>query len=103
MFVGPTATSGGFRLAPDPRRNGIAFCNGSFDSAGGEVVFNPPLPRPQLFPGVELKTLGFEIQLDPTLLVGTGTISVARLTEVSGGLSWPFRPSQPRIASSPVT
>jgi hypothetical protein len=96
VFLGPSDTSGGFRLAPQPRRNGIAFCNGSFHSAGGEIVFNPPLPRPQLFAGVELKTLGFEIQLDPTILVGTATISAARLTDVSGGLLAAFpTPSAP--------
>ena len=96
VFLGPTSTSGGFRLAPEPRRNGLAFCNGSFHSAGGEVVFNSPLPRPQLFPGLELKTLGFEIQLAPTILVGTATLSVARLTEVAGGLLVAFpTPSAP--------
>lgn len=96
VFLGPTSTSGGFRLAPEPRRNGLAFCNGSFHSAGGEVVFNPPLPRPQLFPGLELKTLGFEIQLEPTILVGTASLSVARVTEVAGGLLVAFpTPSAP--------
>lgn len=104
VFLGPSETSGGFRLAPEPRRNGIAFCNGSFHSAGGEIVFNPPLPRPQLFAGVELKTLGFEIQLDPTILVGTATLGVVRLTDVSGGLLVAFpTPSAPyRIEAQDV-
>jgi hypothetical protein len=97
VFLGPSDTSGGFRLAPEPRRNGLAFCNGSFHSAGGEVVFDPPLPRPQLFPGVELKTLGFEIQLQPTVvLVGTATIGALRLGEVRGGVLVAFpTPSAP--------
>ena len=104
VFLGPADTSGGFRLAPAPRRNGVAFCNGSFHSAGGEIVFNPPLPRPQLFAGVELKTLGFEIQLDPTILVGTATISAVRLTDVNGGVLVAFpTPSAPyRIEAGDV-
>lgn len=84
VFLG--AGGGGFRLAPEPRRNGVAFCSGEFRSAGGEVVFNPPLPRPQIFPGVELKKIGFELERDPWVVVGTGTISVGRLVDVAGGM-----------------
>lgn len=104
VFLGQSATSGGFRLAPEPRRNGLAFCAGSFHSAGGEIVFNQPLPRPQLFPGVVLKTLGFETQLDPTILVGTATISAYGLTDMSGGLLVAFpSPSAPyRIEAGDV-
>ena len=104
VFLGPSDTSGGFRLAPGARRNGIAFCNGSFHSAGGEIQFEPPLPRPQLFAGVELKTLGFEIQLEPTILVGTATINALRVTDISGGLLVAFpTPSAPyRIEAQDV-
>jgi hypothetical protein len=101
VFLGPSDTSGGFRLAPQPRRNGIAFCNGSFHSAGGEIVFNPPLPRPQLFAGVELKTLGFEIQLTRPSSSGRPRSARPGSRTSAGGCSRRSRRRPPRIASRP--
>ena len=89
VFLGGSETDGGFRLAPEPRRNGVAFCNGGFKSAGGELIF-PAAARPQLFPGIELKQVGFEIELDPTVVVGTATITAARLSDVTGALLMAF-------------
>ena len=95
VFLGGSETDGGFRLAPEPRRNGVAFCNGTFKSAGGELTF-PQAARPQLFPGIELKQVGFEIELDPTVVVGTATITAARLSDVTGALLMAFpSPSVP--------
>jgi hypothetical protein len=97
VFLGGSG-GGGFRLAPEPRRNGVAFCSGAFRSAGGEVVFDPPVPRPQIFPSVELRKLGFEIETDPWLVVGTGTVSIGRLVDVAGGLVIAFpSPAAPYV------
>jgi hypothetical protein len=95
VFLGGSESDGGFSLAPEPRRNGVAFCNGAFKSAGGELTF-PATARPQLFPGIELKQVGFEIELDPTVVVGTATITAARLSDVTGALLMAFpSPSVP--------
>jgi hypothetical protein len=93
VFLGSTSADAGFRLAPDPPLNGVAFCNGAFKSAGGEILFGAQIPPPQLFPGVYLTQIGFGVQLDPTVLIGTATISAARLTEVKGAMLMAF-PSQ---------
>ena len=90
VFLGSTGTDAGFRLAPDPPQNGIAFCDGAFKSAGGEVVFGTQIPPPQLFPGVYLTRIGFAIALDPTLVIGTGTVTSGGLFDVTGRLFMAF-------------
>jgi concanavalin A-like lectin/glucanase superfamily protein len=79
----------GFILSPPPSQNGIEFCAGAdpfFRSAGGAIQFGGPIPAPQLFPGVFLDVIGFDVALDPTLVRGTATISAAELSQVSGTL-----------------
>ena len=90
VFLGSTGNDAGFRLAPDPPQNGIAFCDGAFESAGGEVVFGAQIPPPQLFPGVYLTRIGFAIALDPTLVIGTGTVTSGGLFDVTGRLFMAF-------------
>ena len=80
---------GGFILSPPPSQNGIEFCAGAdpfFRSAGGTVQFGGPIPPPELFPGVFLDDIGFDVGLNPTLVRGNGTISVAELSQVTGTL-----------------
>jgi hypothetical protein len=72
-----------------PRLSGIAFCAGAdpfFRSAGGAIKFGGPIPAPELFPGVFLDDIGFDVGLDPTLLRGSATISAAELSQVTGTL-----------------
>ncbi len=84
---GPDGAPGaGFILSPPPIQNGVAFCAGSFKSAGGQIQFGFPIPPPQLFPGVLLNDINFAIQLNPTVIRGGGTISAVDLTKVSGTL-----------------
>jgi hypothetical protein len=84
---GPKGEPGaGFRLTPPPTQNGVAFCAGGFDSAGGEITFGFPIPPPQLFPGVFLDNINFAIKLHPTLIRGGAQISAAKLTRVNGTL-----------------
>jgi hypothetical protein len=86
IYLGVDGDEAGFRLAPNPPQNGIAFCEGEFKSAGGEFTFGGPIPRPQIFPGVFLKAINFATQLKPTLIRGGVTITAADITEVEGGL-----------------
>jgi len=84
---GPNGEPGaGFNLTPPPSQNGIAFCAGSFKSAGGVLDFGVPIPPPELFPGVLLNSINFAIQLNPTVLRGGATISALDLFKVSGTL-----------------
>jgi uncharacterized delta-60 repeat protein len=93
--IGAGTSSAGFRLAPDPPQNGVAFCQGEFKSAGGEFTF-PSSSRPQIFPGVFLKSINFATQLKPTLLRGGVGITALDITEVDGALLAVFAsPAQP--------
>ena len=101
IYLGGKADQAGFRLAPDPPQNGIAFCQGEFKSAGGEFTFGGPIPRPQIFPGVFLKAINFAVQLQPTLLRGGVTITALDITEVEGALLAVFAsPERPYTLSS---
>ena len=88
IFLGVGEEPGaGLRLSPPPARNGVAFCAGGFHSAGGEFLFGAPIPRPQIFPGVFLDSIGFSMLLDsPTLLEGNAAISAGELVRARGGL-----------------
>ncbi len=90
VFLGSTGRDAGFRLAPDPPQNGIAFCDGAFRAAGGELVFGTQIPPPQIFPSVYLTRIGFAVALEPTLLLGTGTITAGALFDVTGRLLMAF-------------
>ena len=84
---GPDGKPGaGFKLSPPPTQNGVAFCAGGFDSAGGQITFGYPIPPPQLFPAVFLDNINFAIKLHPTLIRGGAQISAAKLTRVNGTL-----------------
>lgn len=103
VYLSGSSKNAGFRLAPDPQLNGIAFCDGRFDSAGGEYVFGAVPPPPQIFPGVYLKSIGFAVDVDPTLiLLGRSSLEAAGLMEVSGKLLMMFpTPNAPyRVAGS---
>ena len=100
-----------FVLSPPPPQNGIEFCAGGgdfFRGAGGTVTFGTPIPPPELFPGVFLDALGFDVALDPVLVRGNATISAAELTALTGTVLVGFpSPSSPYTlttadASSPT-
>lgn len=74
----------GLALAPQPDLNGIAFCEGSFKSAGGKLQFGKS--RPQVFPGVFIDSIDLGLQLRPTVIRGGGTVSVADVITVNGVL-----------------
>jgi len=88
IFLIPSDPSGkptGLRLAPEPPRNGIAFCAGSFFQGGAELIFGNA--EPQIFPGVFLNAIQFDMQLDnPLLFSGGATITAAKLVTARGGL-----------------
>ena len=96
----PGEGGGGIRMAPEPRRNGIAFCAGDFDSAGAEIEFGEPpsfLPAPEIFPGVTLNDIGFGFQLrEPVLFEGHAEIRSGDIIHATGGLLAVFAsPSSP--------
>lgn len=100
IYLGGGADRTGFRLAPDPPQNGIAFCQGEFKSAGGEFTFSRST-RPQIFPGVFLSAINFATQLKPTLLRGGVTITALDITEVEGALLAVFAtPERPYTLTS---
>ncbi|HEY2054866.1 MAG TPA: LamG domain-containing protein [Solirubrobacterales bacterium] len=99
VFFIPGEGGGGVRMAPEPRRNGIAFCAGEFASAGAELIFGGPplLPAPEIFPGVTLNKIGFGIQLrDPILFEGDAEIRSGEIIHATGGFLAAFAsPSTP--------
>ncbi len=89
----------GLSLAPPPERNGIAFCAGGFHSGGGIFTFGEPIPPPQIFPGVFLDSIGFNMQLkDPTVFSGEASVTAAKIVKATGGLLVAFaRPDAPYV------
>ena len=84
IYFGPTADNGGVRMSPPPDANGIAFCGGSFKGAGLEVLFKPPLPKPQIYPGVFLNSIGASITLDPLVMSGSLGLNVVQVLDATG-------------------
>ncbi|MFN8112100.1 MAG: CARDB domain-containing protein [Solirubrobacterales bacterium] len=84
----------GLSLAPPPERQGIAFCAGEFHSAGGTLTFGDPIPPPQIFPGVFLDSIGFDMQLNPTVFSGTASVTAAKIVRASGGMLAAFPSSR---------
>ena len=76
----------GLSLAPPPDREGVAFCAGGFHSAGGDFTFGKPFPPPQIFPGVFLNSIGFNMALNPTVFSGTASVKAADIVTATGGL-----------------
>jgi uncharacterized repeat protein (TIGR01451 family) len=87
----------GVRMAPQPERNGVAFCAGSFHSAGAELKFGYPIPPPEIFPGVTLNAVNFDFQVQkPVLFDGSVTIKAAEYVTAVGGFLAAFAtPSAP--------
>jgi hypothetical protein len=90
VFFVPVETGqqgAGLKMAPEPQRNGIAFCAGEFHSAGAALRFGYPfLPPPVLFPGVTLNEIGFSFQLHkPVVIDGYATIHAAEIVNATGG------------------
>jgi hypothetical protein len=85
FFVPDTGDEGaGVKMAPEPQRNGVAFCAGKFHSAGATVEFGDA--GPEIFPGVILTDVGFDIRLaDPALFDGSATIKSADVVTATGG------------------
>lgn len=92
----------GLSLAPPPERQGVAFCAGGFHSAGGTLTFGDPIPPPQIFPGVFLDSIGFNMQLDPTVFSGTASVTAAKIVRASGGLLAAFPSARAPYVISPT-
>ena len=90
--VDPDQNGAGLIMAPEPQRNGVAFCAGAFHSAGAALEFGYPLlPPPQIFPGVFLNKVAFDFQLkNPTLFDGSATIKSAEIVTATGGFLTAF-------------
>jgi Concanavalin A-like lectin/glucanases superfamily len=74
----------GVRMAPEPQRNGVAFCAGKFAGAGAVLDFGDA--GPEIFPGVILTEVGFDIRLaEPALFDGSATIKSADIVTAKGG------------------
>jgi hypothetical protein len=101
FFLPGDDEGGGLKMAPEPQRNGIAFCAGSFHSAGAELTF-PALAAPEILPGVTLRKVGFSFQLhDPVVFDGSATIKSAELVTATGGFLAAFAtPSHPYTFSA---
>ena len=93
VFIGtddPNEGQAGFSLSdqppfpPNAPQNGIGFCGRSFSHAGGSVTFGGPIPKPEVFPGVDLDEVGLAVQLNPALVHGQATLDVADLSQVHG-------------------
>jgi Concanavalin A-like lectin/glucanases superfamily len=86
----PGEGGGGIRMAPEPRRNGIAFCAGEFDGAGAEIEFGQApsfIPAPEIFPGVTLNDIGFGFKLrEPVLFEGHAEIRSGEIIHATGGM-----------------
>jgi hypothetical protein len=104
VFIIPAGdqSGAGLRLSPPPERNGVAFCAGEFHSAGGEFIFGVPIPPPQIFPGVFLDSVAFNMRLqNPTLFDGGGSVTAAKITRATGGLLVAFAtPSDPYVVTA---
>ena len=75
----------GLKMAPEPQRNGVAFCAGEFHSAGATLVFGQP--EPELFPGLTLSEIGFSFQLQkPVIFDGHVVLRAAHFIKVDGGI-----------------
>jgi hypothetical protein len=86
FFLPGEGEGAGLKLAPEPQRNGIAFCAGSFHSAGADLKFGAPIPPPEIFPGVTLNEIGFSFQLDkPVVFDGFAKLKAAEIVTATGG------------------
>lgn len=71
------------RMAPTPPY-GIIFQSGSLRCAGLEFVFGGAIPPPEVFPGIFLDSVGFRIELNPTVLAGDATLDALGLAKIKG-------------------
>jgi uncharacterized repeat protein (TIGR01451 family) len=86
FFLSDDEDGAGLKLAPEPQRNGIAFCAGEFHSAGADLKFGVPIPPPEIFPGVSLNEIGFSIQVKhPLVFDGFAKIKSAEVVTATGG------------------
>ncbi len=91
-----SSTGGGLKMTPPPPQNGLGFCAGNFKHFGMDFFF--PKPKPQIFPGVNLSSIGFGVQLNPVVVRGRGGFDVGDVTTVDGELLFAFAtPRQPYV------
>ena len=77
--------------APYHLDNGILFYGSQFQHAGATVDFGCPFPcPPQLFPGVTLNSINFQISRHPWVLGGGAELGVVDLITVHGGIGVAF-------------
>jgi hypothetical protein len=72
------------QLTPVPP-NGVIIEGGAFKSGGANFVF-PDCCEPEIFPGIDLKSIGASLQLNPTVLEGRVQLDVLGLATVNGSV-----------------
>ena len=89
-------------LLPPPSQNGIAFCAGSFRSAGASLSFRNPLDAPEVFPGVTLQQIAFALATHPTLIRGGVQLGVLGFGDVHGTVMVGFPSNNEPYTLSPA-
>ena len=84
LGAGDDGSPGPAILMSPPPFKGIRFCQGSFSYLGADVDLGAAAP--ELFPGVFLDGINFQLGLKPTVLIGGATLSAAQITQVKGSL-----------------
>ncbi|HEY1595163.1 MAG TPA: LamG domain-containing protein [Thermoleophilaceae bacterium] len=74
--------------APPPAGHGIGFRGGNFDYAG--LGFDFPEPRPEIFPGVELKHIDGTFANNPVRFTGGIGVTAAGILDIDGSLFMAF-------------
>lgn len=73
----------GVKMTPIPP-NGIIFEHGQFKSGG--LDFDFPAPEPEIFPGINLKSIGGSLAVNPIVIEGRIGLDVLHLATVNGAL-----------------
>lgn len=88
----------GVDMTPIPP-NGIIFEHGQFKSGG--LDFDFPSPEPEIFPGINLKSIGGSLAVNPLVIEGRIGLDVLHLATVNGALIAAFpSPSAPFTLTS---
>ena len=92
---GKVCVPGGGCLEMLPPTGGVVISRGELDFIGAELIFNPVLP---LWGGVDLRSLGFSLGLDPTRIAGRVGLNVARFVRINGNVLLAFpSPAAPYV------
>lgn len=92
---GEACVPGGGCLRMLPPSGGVVIRSGQLEFIGGDLLFRPAIP---LWSGVDLRTLGFSLGLDPTRFAGRVGLTVAKIVDIDGNLLLAFpSPAAPYV------